>query len=184
MSVNALSGHGTKIDVQLEPGGEWVEVAELRDITPPGLSRNEFDATTQNEDIDSYVLGVLRRETVTVQMNFIPSAETHDHLTGMQYLLINNVMTGWRFRFPDVPPTVWVASGQCSGFKPEAPVDGLMSAECTIRFSGGMLIGDVEVGTGLPAAQMAGETLHSRADGKVPVYNQGPSAGGTAPDRR
>jgi hypothetical protein len=148
--VNALSGHGTKIDVQLTPGGAWKEVAELRDITPPGLSRNEFDATTQNEDIDSYVLGVLRREAVTISMNFIPSEETHDHLTGMQKLLIDNVMTGWRFRFPDSPSTVWIASGQCSGFKPEAPVDGLMSAECTLRFSGGMIIGGTKVGEGLP----------------------------------
>lgn len=146
MSVNALSGHGTKIDVQLVPGGTWTEIAELRDITPPGLSRNEFDATTQNEDIDSYVQGVLRREAVTIQMNFIPSNNTQDHLTGMQKLLINNTMTGWRFRFPDTPATVWIASGQCNGFKPEAPVDGLMSAEATLRFSGKMLIGALIVG--------------------------------------
>ena len=146
MSVNALSGHGTKIDVQMVPGGPWVEISELRDITAPGLSRNEFDATTQNEDIDSYVLGVLRREPVTIAMNFIPDDATQDHLTGIQKLIIENTMTGFRFRYPDVSQTVWVASGQVSGFKPEAPVDGLMSLETTVRFSGAMLIGDVLVG--------------------------------------
>lgn len=146
MSVNALSGHGTKIDVQLTPGGIFTEIAELRDITPPGLSRNEFDATTQNEDIDSYVHGVMRRELVTIAMNFIPTNNTQDHLTGMQKLLINNTMTGWRFRFPDSGVTTWVASGQVSGFKPQAPVDGLLSAEATVRFSGKMLIGGVSVG--------------------------------------
>jgi hypothetical protein len=146
MSVNALSGHGTKIDVQLTPGAAWTEIAELRDITPPGLSRNEFEATTQNEDIDSYVHGVLRREMVTIQMNFIPTNNTQDHLTGMQKLLINNTMTGWRFRFPDVAVTSWVASGQVSSFKPQAPVDGLMSAEATVRFSGRMIIGALSVG--------------------------------------
>jgi hypothetical protein len=140
MSVNALSGHGTKIDVQLTPGGAWTEIAELRDITPPGFSRNEFDATTQNEDIDSYVLGVFRREATTIQMNFIPGNNTQDHMTGIQKLMVNNTMTGWRFRYPDVAATNWVASGQVSGFKPEAPVDGLMSAEATLRFSGAMII--------------------------------------------
>lgn len=144
MSVNALSGHGTKIDVQLTPGSIFTEIAELRDITPPGLSRNEFDATTQNEDIDSYVLGVLRREAVTIAMNFIPTNNTQDHLTGMQKLLINNTMTGWRFRYPD--GTDWIASGQVSGFKPQAPVDGLMSAEATVRFSGRMIIEGVSIG--------------------------------------
>lgn len=145
MSINAMSGHGTLIDVQLTPGGAYTEIAELRDITPPGLSRNEFDATTQNEDIDSYALGVLRREAVTVAVNFIPSNNTHDHLTGMQKLLIDNTRTGFKFTYPD--GTEWICSGQVSGFKPTAPVDGLMSAEMTLRFSGPMSIDGAIIGT-------------------------------------
>ena len=146
MSTNALSGHGTKIDYQVTPGpgAAFTEIGELGDITPPGLSRNGFDATTQNEDIDSYVHGVLRREEVTIKINSIPTNATHDHLTGLGKYIINNTTGGFRFRFPD--GTQWIASGQVSGLKPTAPVDGLMSADVTVRFSGRMMIGGVSVG--------------------------------------
>lgn len=144
MSVNALTGHGTKIAVQLTPGGSFTNIAEQGDITPPALSRNEFDSTTQLEDIDSYVLGVLRRSTVTVAMNFIPTEETHDEQTGLYKLMIDNTMTGWRFTFPDA--TAWIASGQVTNIQPTAPVDGKLSANVTLRFSGAMTINGVEVG--------------------------------------
>lgn len=145
MSVNALSGHGTLIAVQLTPGGAFTNIAEQQDITMPGLMRNEFDATTQNENIDSYVLGVMRRDAFTLSVNFIPSNNTHDHLTGVQYLMINNTMTGWKATYPD--GTALIFSGQVQAFKPTAPVDGKLSADITIRFSSLMKIGTVTVGS-------------------------------------
>jgi len=134
MSVNALSAHGTKIAVQLTPGGAFTDIAEQGDITPPALTRNEFEALTQLEDIDSYVLGVLRRSTVTIGMNFIPTNNTHDHQTGLYYLMIHNTMTGYRFTYPD--GTLWIASGQISNLQPAAPVDGKLALNVTLRFSG------------------------------------------------
>lgn len=148
MSVNQKSGHGTMIAVQLTPGGVFTDIAEMGDITPPSLERNEFDSTTQNEDIDSYVLGVLRRGLFAVPLNFIPDNNTHDHLTGVQKLLIDKTMTGWRVTFPQVTPAlVWIMSGQVKGFVPSAPVDGKLSANVSVRLSGLMSIGGVVIGT-------------------------------------
>lgn len=144
MSVNALSGHGTLVAYQPTPGAAFVDIAEQGDITPPEMSRNEFDATTQNENIDSWVLGVLRRGAFTTPLNFLPSNGTHDHLTGVYYHLINNVMSGWRVTFPDGTP--WIFSGQVKGITPKAPVDGKLSADVTIRFSGLMSIDGVIIG--------------------------------------
>lgn len=147
MSVNQKSGHGTMIAVQLTPGGAFSDIAEMGDVTPPSLERNEFDATTQNEDIDAYVLGVLRRGLFTVPLNFIPDEGTHDHLTGVQKLLIDNTMTGWRVTFPQVTPSVvWIMSGQVKSFVPTAPVDGKLAADVSIRLSGQMSIGGVTIG--------------------------------------
>jgi len=147
MTTNAMSGHGTLL--QRAPAatpGVFTTIGELGDITPPALTRNEFDATTQQEDIDSYVLGVLRRGAFSVSVNFIPTNATHDHLTGLQQALIDNEMCGWKFIFPDVSNTTWVASGQVQQFVPHAPVDGKLSADVTIRFSGQMWIGATLVG--------------------------------------
>lgn len=147
MSVNQKSGHGTLVAVQLTPGGAFTTVAELGDIGLPEFSRNEFDATTQNEDIDSYVLGVLRRGSWTVPLNWIPDEATHDHLTGVFNLLFNNTMTGWRVTFPQVsPPLEWIMSGQVQSLQPNAPVDGKLSSNMAIRLSGLMSIGGVVIG--------------------------------------
>jgi len=147
MSVNQLSGHGTMVAVQLTPGGVFTDIAEMGDVTPPEFSRNEFDATTQNEDIDAYVLGVLRRGAFQVPLNWIPDNNTHDHLTGVYKLLFNNTITGWRVRFPQVTPAIdWIMSGAVQALSPKAPVDGKLATDMTIRLSGVMTIGGVVVG--------------------------------------
>jgi hypothetical protein len=134
----AISAHGTLVAVQLTPGGAFTDVAEQGDITPPALSRNEFDATTQEKDIDSYVLGVLRRGAFTQPLNWLPDNATHDHLTGVYKLMIENTVTGWRITYPD--GTKWIMSGQVQSITPQAPVDGKLAADVTLRFSGAMQI--------------------------------------------
>jgi len=147
MSVNQLSGHGTKVSVQLTPGGAFTEIAEMGDVTPPELSRNEFDSSTQNEDIDSYVLGIMRRGAFSVPLNWIPDNNTHDHLTGVYKLMINKTMTGWKVRFTQVTPAIdWVMSGQVQALSPVAPVDGILKTNMTVRLSGLMTIGGTVVG--------------------------------------
>lgn len=147
MSVNQKSGHGTMIAVQLTPSGSFTDIAEMGDVTPPSLERNEFDATVQNEDIDSYILGVLRRGVFSVPLNFIPDNNTHDHLTGLQKLIIGNTITGFRVTFPQVTPSVvWIMSGAVKSFAPTAPVDGKLAATVQIRLSGRMTIGATTVG--------------------------------------
>jgi hypothetical protein len=135
----AISSHGTLVAVQLTPGGSFTDIAEQGDVTPPELSRNEFDATTQEKDIDSYVLGVLRRGSFSQPLNFLPDNNTHDHITGVYKLMIDNTVTGWRVTYPDT--TQWIMSGQVQNLVPGAPVDGKLSLEMTLRFSGAMQIG-------------------------------------------
>lgn len=144
MSVNALSGHGMIISRKAGGAGPFVDIAELGDVTPPELSRNEFDATTQAEDIDSYVLGVLRRGAVTFPMNFIPSNATHDHLTGLYNGIIDKTMDGWQFAHAD-SGFAMIASGQVQKVTVKAPVDGKLSADVTVRLSGGFTINGVVV---------------------------------------
>jgi hypothetical protein len=143
-----LSSHGTLWAVQFVPGGAFTTVAELGDITPPEMSRNETDASVHNRNIDNYILGILRRGAFTVPLNFIPTDATHDHLTGLYHLLINNTLTGHRVTFPDgsVDGTPWIMSGQVQAITPTAPVDGKLTADVTMRFSGLMSIGGVSIG--------------------------------------
>lgn len=142
----AISSHGTLLAVQLTPGGEFTTIAELGDVSYPELSRNEFDATTQNINIDAYVLGVPRRGPLPISINFLPDNNTHDHLTGLQKLYFDNTVTGFRLSPPNGLP-VWVMSGQVQSISPKAPVDGKLAADISIRLSGVMTIGGVVIGT-------------------------------------
>lgn len=147
MSVNALSSHGTIIAVQLTPGGAFTNLAEQGDITVPGGMRSEFPAHTQTENVDSYVVsGLMQRGPLKINMNLIPTDPTHDHITGVRKLFNNNTTTGWRSTFPD--GTAIISSGkiQALGDIP-APVDGKLTWDVTVRFSGIYLYSGVTVGS-------------------------------------
>ena len=145
----ALSGHGAKIyRAPVATPTSFTEIAEVGDIVLPGMDHNEFDASTHNDNIDKYVLGILRRDLFTIKMNFLPSDPTHDHLTGLIKAAVTNPvpMDGFKMVFPDLTNT-WVASGQVKSVNNiTLPTDGLSTADVAIRFSGRMVINSVLIG--------------------------------------
>ena len=145
-----LSGHGALVQrAPIATPSTFTTIAELGDITLPGLDHNEFDALQHNQNIDSFVLGVLRRDLFTIRLNFLPSDPTHDHLTGLIKAAVTNPvpMDGFKIVFPDLVNT-WVASGQVKSVNNIVlPVDGLSTADVGIRFSGRMVINGVLIGT-------------------------------------
>lgn len=142
----AISSHGTL--VARAPAATptvYTDIAELGDITHPGLMRNEFDAYTQNQNIDNYVLGAARRGPLVLPLNFLNTNATHDHLTGLIKAFWNNSIDGYRIIPPD--GVMYVMSGQVQHIDPKSPVDGKQAADVTIRMSGVMSIGGVTFGT-------------------------------------
>ena len=143
----AISGHGTLIQrATAALPFTFTTIAEVGDITAPGLTRNDFEALTQDRNIDAYILGVLRRNPLTIAINYLPSDATHDHLTGLAKAIITEPppIDGYKMIFPG--GIAWIMSGQCKGFEPKAPVDGKLVADVTIRLSDRMYLGGVLVG--------------------------------------
>jgi len=144
-----LSGHGARVSraPQATPS-TFTEIAEVGDITMPGLDHNEFSADAHNENIDKYVMGIPRRDLCTLRLNFLPSDGTHDHLTGLLKSCYTNPspLDGFKFVFPDLVNT-WVASGYVKSVNNMTlPVDGLSTADVSIRFTGRMVINNVLIG--------------------------------------
>lgn len=137
----AISAHGTLIE-HSPGGGGFVEIGELGDFTLPGVMRNEFDATPHNRDIDSWVMGVLRRDPITFPVFF--NAGTNPEHVDLRDSIIANSFDGFRVTFPDGDS--WVGSGFVRQMQQTAPVDGLFTANVTVRLSGPMLINGVLVG--------------------------------------
>ncbi len=139
-----ISAQGTKIARSPDPnwppsapvGGavNFVEIAELRDITPPGLTRNMIEMTTHNEEDDSYIVGIRRHGELTFNVNFVPTNATHDHATGLQQAWFDGTRDIYRITYPD--GSQWLFSGFVANFEPDAPVDDRLAADVTIRPTG------------------------------------------------
>lgn len=112
----------------------FVDVAELRDLTPPALQRNTIDVTTHNETWDKKVAGIKRHGDLSAELNFEPSNATQDHLTGLQKSYDDGARDIWRVTYPNGEK--WLFSGYITGFEPDAPVDDRLGADLTVAVTG------------------------------------------------
>lgn len=130
---NGISAHGTIIK------RKTVAIAELKDITPPALTRKPIDTTTHNSNDDSYVVGIRRKGELQFMLNFLPFDEaTHDASTGLIDAWAKGSKDRYDIEFPD--GSVWLFSGFVTNIAPKAPVDGAFEASVTIRPSGGQIL--------------------------------------------
>jgi len=125
------SAHGTLIS------RAGVTIGELKDITPPPLTRNALELTTHNDPDDSFIVGIRRRGEMTFTVNFIPSGET-TAINGLIQAWSNGTFDAYVLTYPDA--TRWVFSGYVTNVAPTAPVDGPLEASITVRPSGPMII--------------------------------------------
>lgn len=136
----ADAGHGTLVAWEGSPvgtPGTFITIGELGgDITPPPLSRTPTEVTPHNNDIDFYIMGVMRREPLTFTINLRQSGEmTHNLVSGLIKGVVDKVYTGWRITFPDA--TEWIFSGFVMNVAPVAPVrEGALTADVSVRPSG------------------------------------------------
>ena len=135
---DAISAHGTLVARQVAGTGAFTDVAELRDITPPALTRNQIETTNQNDDDDSYVVGIRRRGDLTFNLGFLPSGAAHGISSGLMKSWEDGQLDGWRVTFPD--GGVWIFSGYITNIAPTAPVDDGLTADVSIRPTNAMSI--------------------------------------------
>lgn len=129
---NAISSHGTIVK------RNNIEIGELRDITLPSLTRNTFDTSNQNDEDDSYVVGIRRKGDLTFTVNWLQSGEvTHGTSSGLLKAYTDGSKDLYEVDFPD--GSTWLFSGYLTGLAPKAPVDGELSADITIKPTNAMI---------------------------------------------
>lgn len=143
-----ISAHGTTIEIAL-PGSpsSYIEIAEVGDMQMPGFTRNEFDITSHNRDIDTWILGVQRRDPVTFPLFFNKAISSHITLRDAQLNgdPTTNMNYGWRVTSPD--GDILIFSGGVKEFKRTAPVDGPQTGNVVIRPTGEFILNGVRYGT-------------------------------------
>src|SRR4051812_44863276 len=133
LESHGISAHGTLIT------RNGVVIGELRDITPPPLSRKTIETTTQNSSDDSYVVGIRRKGELSFTVSFLPSGDaTHGSLTGLVKAWNDGSKDLYLLTFPD--GATWQFSGYVTDVAPTAPTDGALEAKISVRPSGGHIL--------------------------------------------
>lgn len=140
-----INAHGTLVYRQpAATPGVFTAIGNLGDVTPPALSRNSADVTAQADNIDFYVMGVLRRSELTFPVFFASGEATHTETSGLYYSMINKSTDGWKIVFPDNFTIIF--SGAVSNLGHSQPVEGGQVMNVSIRPSGLMKINSTTIG--------------------------------------
>ena len=130
MSV-AISSHGTLVK------RNSVTIGELRDITPPALTRNTFETSNQADSDESFVVGIRRRGDLQFTVNWLQSGETtHGTVSGLLKAFTDGSKDLWTVTFPD--GSAWNASGFLTNLAIKSPVEGEQSADVTVKLTNAM----------------------------------------------
>ena len=128
--ANAVSAQGTIIH------RNGVLIGELRNITPPPLSRNPIEITTHNETDAAWIVGIRRKGTLDLEVGFLPSGDaTHGNVSGLIKAWTDGSKDLYRVGFTD--GANWYFSGFVVNIAPSAPVDDGLVANVSIQPAGG-----------------------------------------------
>ena len=128
----AVSSHGTLIK------RNTITIAELGDITPPPLTRNTTETTTQNLNDETVVLGGIRRRgELKFALNWLPSGQvTHGSVSGLYKAWNDGSLDLYEVDFTD--GSVWLFSGYVTNISPKSPTEGKQGADVSIKPTGSM----------------------------------------------
>jgi hypothetical protein len=134
--AQGISSHGTIISIMPPGETDWTEISELGDIAGLGFTKNEFDITSHNRNIDTWVTGVLRRQPITFPCFFNRAIAAHVLL--QEAMLDNDPLQNmtYGFRVEHTDEGLLVFSGGVREMAETAPVDGVKTANVTIRATG------------------------------------------------
>jgi predicted secreted protein len=128
-------GHGTVLSRSSDAtsSGTFTSVGNIRDVTPPGISRDAVEVThmSSTEKWRAFIGGLKDGGELEFEMTFDPgSTET----TAFHSDLNTDSAGYYKLVFPD--STEWGFSGLVTEIGPAAPLDDKMVADVTIKLTG------------------------------------------------
>ena len=133
----ATEGYGTLLKID-QGGGGLTTIAEVTDITGPGLTMSTADVTHQTSTGGwrEFIGTVLDGGEVTFDINYAPTAASVNATTGLIADMKAKTLRGFSVTFTDAGNTVWSFNALVTGFTPAEPIDGALTASVTLKISG------------------------------------------------
>jgi predicted secreted protein len=138
MTTEADIGFGTafKTGNGADPNEIFTAMAEVTNITPPGMSRDTVDVTHEQspEAWREFIAGLKDAGEVSIDMNFVPGGTDAAALMAELSLTGKAAKKNRKIVFPDGSEFAFKAI--LTGYEPDAPIDDKMSASVTFKVSG------------------------------------------------
>lgn len=138
--TTAISSFGTLVKIGDGASSEtFTTIAELRDITPPELASDTEDVTSHSSTGGYEEVipdGVLKTGEVTFEINYVPTATTHNATAGLIKDWKNKTKRNFQLVYPDSGNSTWVFAAYVTKFASKAPVKGVLRADVTLKLTG------------------------------------------------
>jgi predicted secreted protein len=136
---NAIGAFGTLLKIgDGETEETFTTIAEVGDISGPGLSMDPIDVTSHSssEGWREYIAGLLEAGEISFDINYIPTENTHKLATGLLGDFANKTKRNFQLVFPDAGNTTWSFAALVTGFEPQEPVGDKLAASISLKLTG------------------------------------------------
>jgi predicted secreted protein len=130
------------------PSEEFTELAQVKDISGPSMSRDTIDVTNHQSPFGfaEFLAGLADGGEVTFTIEYDPEDPTHDQTTGLLKMMSETTRRNWRLIFPVAATQAgeyvgYQFSALVIGFSPAAPVKGSLTADITLKVAGAITQG-------------------------------------------
>lgn len=122
---------------QLKRGA--TEIAQVQSIGGPGLSLDTEDVTSHDSPgaWEEVVGTILRSGEVSVDIVYDPNEATHKNAAGGLIAdMVSRTAQTYSLVFASSPAVTWTFSAFVTGFEPDQPHDGALTAAVTLKLTG------------------------------------------------
>lgn len=136
MAVN----DGFGVVLQRNISSTWTTIAQLTDVNGPTRTKGVWDATTKDSSARwrDFLSGLRDGGEVTVSILYDPSSTTHLQLIAD---FAADVSASYRVAYADGSTYGDSFAAIVTGFQPTGPMDGLLSADVTLKVTGAITNG-------------------------------------------
>lgn len=136
--------YGVKFEYSSDSGSNYTALGEITDISPPSVSKDVIETTSHGSGgVKTYIGGLVDYGEVSITVNYDPDGTTNDairdlaveaHETVGNKLYKISYNDGTIGDYSDSSTETFI--GIVTGFEPQAPMDGQLSATFTIKVTG------------------------------------------------
>ena len=138
MTSSAIWAYGSKLQIGDGAVSEaFADVAEILELTPPSMSRDDIDVTSHNssDGYREFIAGMRDGGEVSFKANWLPTNATHDNTTGLLESFNDNASHNWKIILPSSLITISFV-GFLTAFEPDLPLEEQAQLSGTIKVSG------------------------------------------------